>query len=284
MTPEVHSPKDYPEIPEKDARRVGRPSRVTGDLGRMPFGQSSPPEAVVGGADSALSRTRFGSVRGYAHRYYGEARQDAIKVVYESDDCLTVVAIADGLGNAVGADRGAQCAVEEACRAFLYLQSGMSHWAQEVFSHVANCMNDVASSSDLNPEDLSTTLAVAVLSEGPSSTSVDLALVGDTIPLILPRDKIEPLPDILVTETAAMPSHFSKVVRSSFEVTPGQTFLLATDGFANPVLHGAAEDIVREWTFQLPQALGRFLWDIDAIVKTYDDDRTVFAYQRTKAN
>nr|WP_246180492.1 protein phosphatase 2C domain-containing protein [Kocuria coralli] len=248
----------------------------------MPSGQAAPPEAVVGGTDNELSTTRFGSVRGYAHRYYGEPRQDAIKVVHEIDDGVMVVAIADGLGTAVGADRGAQCAVEEACRALLCTQTGTTYWAQGVFSQVANRMNEVATSLALTPEDLSTTLAVAALFEGPSSTTVDLALVGDTIPLIFPRDEVEPLPEILDTETAAMPGHFPDVVTTSFEVAPGQTFLLATDGFANPVKYGSADSIVEEWTLQLPQSLGRFLWDIDAIVKTYDDDRTVFAYQRAQ--
>lgn len=282
MTPEVHPIQDSLDIPEREARKVGKPSRVTGDLGRMPSGQEAPHEAVVGGADSELSRTRFGSVRGYAHRQYGELRQDAIKVVYEAVDSVMVVAIADGLGNAVGADRGAQCAVEEACRALHGTQSGTTHWAQGVFSQVADRMNEVANSLALNPKDLSTTLAVAVLSEGSSSTTVDLALVGDTIPLIFPCDEAEPLPEILDTETDAMPGHFLNVVTSSFEISPGQTFILATDGFANPVKHGSAVGIIEEWTLRLPQTLGRFLWDIDAIVKTYDDDRTVFAYQRSQ--
>ncbi|GEM_PF-4103135 len=272
------------DVPEKTARRLGRPSRVTGNLGRLPSREDAPPDAVAGGVDTDLSRTRFGSVRGYAHRQYGETRQDAVKVVQGLDDGVTIVAVADGVGSAAEAARGAQCAVEEACREMLKSRTLSGEWARAVFSEVASAMNKVAASASWRPEDLSTTLAVAMLTEEQAATRVDLALVGDTIPLLLPFEQAEAQPEILETQTAAMPNNFDEVECRSYVVERGQTFVLATDGFANLIrFSSAATDIVDDWVSELPQTLGRFLWDIDAIVKTYDDDRTVFAYQRTQA-
>jgi hypothetical protein len=40
--------------------------------------------------------------------------------------------------------------------------------------------------------------------------------------------------------------------------------------------------VQESWNLDLPQSLGRFLWDMDVVAKTFDDDRTVFVYQRKR--
>jgi serine/threonine protein phosphatase PrpC len=244
---------------------------------------SPPIDAVVGGSDSEVARVRFGSVRGHAHRYYGEPRQDAIRVVCSPTDDVTVVAIADGVGTAHLSAQGAGFVVEEACRLMIEEVGAVADWWSILFSRLSMGLTELARALNCSSTDLATTLAVALLREEGTTTIADIAYVGDAVVLVLPETDLPDESDILSTETAAMPLNFDRVTCESFHVAPGETFLMATDGFAHLAFRGPGRAMVQEsWNLDLPQSLGRFLWDMDVVAKTFDDDRTVFVYQRKR--
>lgn len=93
-------------------RELGQPSRASGMPWRLGTVADVPDTVLEAGRVGALE-VRAASTRGAEHRSRGEVRQDAVGVA-DVGGRYVVAAVADGLGTASHAHRGAQLAVRQA--------------------------------------------------------------------------------------------------------------------------------------------------------------------------
>lgn len=93
-------------------RELGQPSRAAGMPWRLGTVADVPDTVLEAGRVGALE-VRAASTRGVEHRSRGEVRQDSVGVA-DVGGRYVVTAVADGLGTASHAHRGAQLAVRQA--------------------------------------------------------------------------------------------------------------------------------------------------------------------------
>jgi hypothetical protein len=93
-------------------RELGQPSRAAGLPWRLGTVADVPDTVIEAGRVGGLE-VRAASTRGAAHRSRGDVRQDAVGVA-DLNGRYVVAAVADGVGSASHAHRGAQLAVRQA--------------------------------------------------------------------------------------------------------------------------------------------------------------------------
>jgi len=255
------------------------------------------PDSVVDGARLPGGVIRAVSTRGAAHRYYGEVRQDsvAVRAVDGQGRAYVVLAVADGLGSAAASHVGSAFVSRRAAGALApYLPlphdpAGLQAVSEVVARQLAAELCEEAGLLGLGDDDVATTLTLAIVPHDVGDGDVAAVFaVGDSPALLLRdgewltvtpdgADATEDEPS--TTQTTALPMHPAQVVSTHVALTVGDVLVLCTDGFSLP-LHARerAEFYADAWGAGSVPSLPEFLWQVDARVKSYDDDRTVAAF------
>lgn len=291
-TPEIETPTEgVPEVEEQlllvpplefgpEARLRPEPNAVTP--------QSVRPEDYV--SDTELDGGRVGaneiravSARGHVHRWEGEVRQDAFAFGLSGN--RLVLAVSDGVGNAVASSVGANAAVREATREVLEEQT--------VVSRARQAVQDAAVTRGLSPRDVSATLVAASIPIEPtrgddeSLWPVTIYQLGDSVAVRLrggawdvlhhPDARQSGSDDLTNSAVDALPhSGEAAVWIEHFE--PDDVLLLVTDGVSNLAAANSEykRAIISLFDGRTP-SMAELLRVVDATVKSFDDDRTVVA-------
>ncbi|WP_412541786.1 protein phosphatase 2C domain-containing protein [Longispora sp. K20-0274] len=236
-------------------------------------------------SDTTLEAGRIGGVevraaatRGPSHRYYGEARQDAVGVCPVGDRYL-VVAVADGVGSAPKSDLGASTAVAEALR---FLSDALLE-VPDVPEAVTGCFASAAEevrSRDADPAQLSTTMTVAILDLNPTieGYAFHVAQLGDSPAYTLSGGVFRELfagsgSEVHNAAVRSLPAHDHPDLVVSGRIAAGEALVLATDGLGNPLgFAEVAEYLADAW--RTPPGPIEFLYQLQFRRKTFDDDRS----------
>lgn len=251
--------------------------------------------ALDGGLLGGLT-VRAASVRGRAHGFRGENRQDAYGLRLSGDEQWVIAAVADGLGSARHADAASIAAVRAALDAAdNALRSGPpTAWDwRPLITYVSEQIRQATAglgparrgtNTDRTPSAApGSTLTVAVLpAEGPGVGVC--AAVGDSPALLVAGGRwraiagaphASGLSDNLTT---ALPGDPGNVEVRTFDWGHGDLLILTSDGFAAGVAGGStplARRLAETW--RTPPSLTEFVREVDFRLSTFDDDRTVVA-------
>lgn len=259
-------------------------------------GSEQPGVALDGGMLKGTT-IRAASVRGRAHSYRGESRQDAYGVRLTPDEQWVIVAVADGVGSARHADVASNAAVQAALdrvsdETVRSPDPREWDWAGMI-AHVAQAIEEAT--KGLGPATPgtnargrgpgarpATTLTVGVvpaMGEGPGVC----AAVGDSPALLLSGGRWYELVGTggggaHVALTAALPGDTGALEVRPFEWRRGDLLLLSSDGFAVSLERGRggfARRLAVDW--QVPPDLREFYRQVDFRASTHEDDRTAVA-------
>ncbi|MCX5377981.1 PP2C family serine/threonine-protein phosphatase [Streptomyces sp. NBC_00091] len=257
------------------------------------------PDVVLDGATHGPLTVRAASVRGDAHRYHAEPRQDSLVVARlggADPSGLLLLGVADGVGSAPRSHLGSRMVCRDIVR-FLdeyaeelseCLRTGnekaLTSMVSSAVGRVAAELERAAAGAGHQPADWATTLRVVLVPLDPLVRGRVLFTVGDggTARLrggVWEHDVVGRADDsgaagIIDTRTAALPSTRHAEV-DLFTALPGDLLVLCTDGLSTP-LEGDEEMrrfLGRAWGADAP-GLADFLWQLQYRVKSYDDDRT----------
>ncbi len=249
---------------------------------------------------------RAASVRGLAHRYYGDPRQDAYAVRVSDDDRWLVIAVADGLSSCINSHEGSEFAARTAARfvSGVATQSDLVGVAwHRLFEEVSVRLGDRArrladastgqGSTDgfgLSEEaarSMSTTLTVVAvpLAHDPARHAI-AAWIGDSGVWRLRSGRWETITPLKSGEEHISSSNVDALPWASggeptvveFPVDPGDVVVVATDGIGDLLGAGAtpqAEFLAKRWSE--PPAAPQFVAEVDLRVQSFDDDRTAVA-------
>jgi Protein phosphatase 2C len=255
------------------------------------------PDSIMDGWSSSKFTVRAASIRGYDHRYNGSPRQDDLAVILHNDDRL-IVAVADGVSGAKQSHIGAVIAARYATQ-WLDINLGPSvadvdwkglvestAWAivEQAKSMLALPLLDAVSAEEL----VATTLSCAVLEhDGSGNMVAHVVNVGDSGAWVLSPDGFrtveggkEPTSDgINSSAVSALPRVPSDVKARKDVLKAGEVFLLATDGFGDPLGSGNGEvgGLFANTMIDRVPTLLEFTHVLDFSRETFDDDRTLIA-------
>jgi hypothetical protein len=283
---------------------IGRPAAPA--PARAPAAQPYRPDVVADGWSSPHFEVRCASVRGAAHRFRGEPRQDEFAVVPHDSGALVAV-VADGLSAApmshLGATMACRTVVEYLLRALDADPDADVDWPDLLrcagWSLVEYAARQpppgpggarTAGPAEPDPRAaeraLATTVIVALVRpRPPGRATAALARVGDSAAWVLgggewrPVFPPSPYAEVLPDGVAALPRVPPDVAPVEVELGDGDVLLLGTDGFADPLTDaladgGAAGKLFAEALAGPPPML-RLAWLLDFDGETYDDDRTL---------
>ncbi len=273
--------------------RFGRLARVTGAPGPpVKAALPAPPDTVLDGFGTPEGAARVASVRGDGHRYNAEPRQDsaAAMSVPGSDPQYVVLAVADGVGSQELSHHGSAAALlalaEITNQVWLQVVSGTDAGVLTVFEHVDGMIRSEARLKSVEPVALSTTLTFAVVTgeRDQSPRKAHVFRVGDS-PAFLVRAgtwtelfEAGPSTEISSTGTACLPAMVPAIERVDFRLDAGDILVLSTDGFSGTLRVDGRDDYLAQQWASGPPSLTELLWHVDAMVKSYDDDRSVAAW------
>ena len=248
-------------------------------------------DTELDGARVGACEVRAVSVRGHAHRWEGEVRQDSFALGLNGDRLL--LAVADGVGSASASHVGSNTAVREAVREALDPTS--------VISRARQAVHDAAIMRSLEPRSVSTTIVVAEvpavpdLVEGQSTWTVTLSQLGDSPAVRLRFGEWEFLrpPGAAAADAGELTNSAVEALPLSGKATtwtetflPGDVLLLVTDGVSNlATANSEYRDAIASLFADHTPSMAELLRVVDATVKSFDDDRTLVAHQfRSEAN
>jgi serine/threonine protein phosphatase PrpC len=253
------------------------------------------PDSIADGWSTGHFTVRLASVRGYDHRYSGAPRQDDMAVAHHPRTGAVVFAVADGVSAAPLSHIGATAA----CRAALSsILAGLDSpeervdWqglVQAAAWQICEQAKLVLGLPEVNrgaaDEQMATTLVAGMVLPKQAGPEVSLIQVGDTSAWRLHGDTYYNLldskhnPDAAVFSSAVTALPRVPQVRASVgTLAPGETLLVGTDGFGDPLGsgRGAVGRHFAEALAEVPPIL-KFANDLDFSRETFDDDRTLFA-------
>lgn len=262
-------------------------------LGALPWRLPRFPGPSGVAADQALLgdlEVRAASVVGPAHRAdprKARYRQDAYRLAPGGRGKFLVVAVADGVSNAVLADEGANRAARlavgriqdelERCPDLEQLR------ADQVFPEVADQLTKLATRWQRNPAELATTLIAAVVpvvSRDPRGRRIWLGSLADSSAWRLGggwqhlagQVKADYDPNAL---NACLPLNPKRATHELHWLPHGESLALMTDGLSDLLVdvEGAAEELHRRWA--APPTLPELVRDMSFDAPGQDDDRTV---------
>ncbi len=269
-------------------RELGPPSLATGTPWRLNDVAGVPdavPDTVLEAGRVGALEVRAASTRGTSHRFDGVVRQDAVGVG-ELDERYLLAAVADGVGAAPQAHRGAEIAVRHA----------LGHLAA-VLPHVDLAAVDLAGALQAadravceagpSPRDRSTTLTLAVAEAG-GQRRYRVARIGDSPAFLLADGAFLPLfggrTGLLADpSTDCLPSPRRPAQRAGGVLHPGQALVLASDGIGIPVLETQAGAYLADAWAEPPGPVA-YLHQLQFDLRSFDDDRTaVVVWARERA-
>ena len=305
-----------PGVPERQGHYF---VYAVGDPGRAPAGVvpvadldwPQQPDTVVDGFSvtgvdaGEIVRVRAASIRGLAHRWRGQLRQDEYGWRVTSDRRHLVVCVADGVSDGPLSHIAAGCAARYGVDLLSWLlrdsepadlpwdyvldevagaivRTGVPMLWPEVEDPAAVPIRSVA-------EQMATTALYAVIDLTPvdGRHEVTLLPVGDTSAWVLGGDgRWEPQQpvknagaDVHSSSVFALPmTPTAPVLPVRTTVGAGEALVLMTDGVGDPLAAGTGEVgrfLAGAW--QRPPADLEFAAQVGFVRRTYDDDRTAFA-------
>ncbi|MFJ9916860.1 protein phosphatase 2C domain-containing protein [Actinacidiphila glaucinigra] len=256
------------------------------------------PDIVVDGASHGPLVVRAASVRGDAHRYGKEPRQDALCVTRlgGEEDGLLLLAVADGVGSA----RRSHLGSNEACRRIAHMLQRCAEdlqWAlrdrdemrfaalvNSAVGSTAEVLAQMAARRGHPPEEYATTLRALLVPLDSAVRNRGFFAVGDGGVARLRRgvwnadlfDEQGGGTGVIDTRTAALPSRRYAETRIFDSSVPGDVLVLCTDGLSTPLAGDAEmrEFLSDAWGTGTTPEPADFLWQLQFRVKSYDDDRT----------
>jgi len=265
------------------------------DIAIAPFEPRPPrlhnyrPDVVCDGWSNRYFTVRLASVRGYAHRYAGVCRQDAVEARSHPPTGAVVFAVADGVASAPLADIGAHMACELAIVALLERldREPEALDCTDILDEIAAAMCERL---DGHPSELAatygTTLVAGAVLPGPDGPHGTVVQAGDSAAWLLRERQFTPLiltkaarlSTVVTSSVLALPDRSDSIAPVQFDIPPGAVFLVGTDGFGDPLGDGGGlvgrlfADVLRE----VPPALA-LAHALDFSRETFDDDRTLVA-------
>jgi hypothetical protein len=265
------------------------------DVATMPFEPRPPrphkyrPDIACDGWSNAHFTVRLASVRGYAHRYAGITRQDAVEARAHPGTGAVVFAVADGVASAPFADIGANMACE---LAVVWLLEELDRNPSDpdggaMLDEVAAAMCERFGG---RPADLAaafgTTLVAGAVMPGRNGPHGTVVGVGDSAAWLLRERRFTPLvgakesqlSTVVTSVVPALPDPSDRTDPVAFDVPFDAVLLVGTDGFGDPLGDGSGlvgqlfADVLGE--VPPPLALAHAL---DFSRETFDDDRTLVA-------
>lgn len=238
------------------------------------------PDTVLEAGRAGSLEVRAASVRGAAHRFDGEVRQDAVGVA--ALDRYLLAAVADGVGSAADSHLGARLAVRHALGYLAWALPG-TDLDQVDLGCALNAADRAVRTAGPSPRHRSTTLTVAVVdvTAGPRGHAFRAARVGDSPAFRLAEGGFAALFDghrdhravVRDQRTDSLPVPAGPVERAEGELVEGQALVLATDGVGVPVAETeAGEYLARAWAD--PPGPLAFLHQLQFNLRSFDDDRT----------
>lgn len=252
--------------------------------------ESASPSGVA--ADQARLRNlevRAASVIGAGHRCEEpvKPRQDAYRVARDRTGRHLVVAVADGMSDSARSELGASVAVATAVALVRrHLDGGKEVAdlrARELFGEVSDALVQAARDRRLDPADVRTTLAVAVLPAYHAAKEVAtawVAQIADTHLWRLDDDGWQCLTggakdtyDGSVLD-AFLPHRPEAARGATFDFAGDDTVAVLSDGVADAFaeVSGAGPWFAERW--RRPPPLASFVLDVDFEAKGLQDDRT----------
>jgi serine/threonine protein phosphatase PrpC len=255
------------------------------------------PDTVVDGFNVGNLVVRAASIAGDSHRCDGEPRQDAVAVVAfgPRERGLVLAVVADGVGSQrhshVGADTACKATVaalaaragdvEAAIRGDL--RDRLYFEVVHVIDEVAMAITSEAGRISQPSRELATTLRVVLVPTDPKVRARLAFSVGDGATLSLAGTAWKPVgpgfgdgTGVHDTATAVLPLHPQELAVEIWAADPGETIVLGTDGFSEPLRDEEfAELLAADWGQEEVPGMMRFLWQAQSRLRSYDDDRTV---------
>ncbi|MEW2161349.1 protein phosphatase 2C domain-containing protein [Streptomyces sp. NPDC007189] len=257
------------------------------------------PDTECDGWSTPALTLRSASVRGDAHRYAGQPRQDAVRTAAHGPTGSIVFAVADGSAGAAEPALGAV----EACRASLEKMLHQLSQDQgqldfhDVARHVTKRLWELTqwrlSGKGFQRSDVmqlyATTLVIGAVRPHPAGPVAEVCRIGDSAAWVLdsssgqyqPLFGAETASDALMASDEAMtllPNVPDLVKHTSTRLTSQHALLVGTAGFAEPLGDGRGQvgALFAKHLFPPPPPLwlGHLL---DFSWETFDDDRTLLA-------
>jgi serine/threonine protein phosphatase PrpC len=255
------------------------------------------PDAVVDGFAVGALTVRAASITGDSHRYGGEPRQDSVAAVLlgAADRGLVLAVVADGVGSESYSHVGARAACKAAVAALASraqaVETSLRDGHQDrLYFEVVHVIDEITASIEAEADrlsrpsrELATTLRAVLVPTDPKVRERLAFSVGDGATLRLTNtvwshvqlkgDDDSRLHD---TSTAVLPLHPEELHLDTWTAAVSEIVVICTDGIAEPLRDGQfAELLAEEWSGEQVPGTIRFLWQAQARLRSYDDDRTV---------
>ncbi len=260
------------------------------------FGEAVP-DTALDGADLTGLTVRGASLRGDRHRYTKEVRQDAMGIWQIGDgvtDALLVCA-ADGVSSQWLSHAGAAQACSllrdhAAPKVSKFFRADGDAWVTDLWEDLADVicreMNRYAAGLRIDPKELSTTLAAALIELKPANPErrrYVILNVGDARAFLLREGEFLPcLPEahassdaITSTATSALPTSVGNAMTARGVLGPDDMLMVCSDGMSDPMANGPVRDTLAGWWGgeRIP-SVPEYGWQAGYRVASYDDDRT----------
>jgi serine/threonine protein phosphatase PrpC len=255
------------------------------------------PDTVLDGAEFPGLTIRGASLRGDDHHARQEVRQDSMGMwrVTDGETAAILVCAADGVGSQplshLGAAHACAALRDRAGRDVTELFAApdgpaLAGLCEHIVDDVGRAIDEVARRQEVDPKALSTTLAAALIEDGPPEDGerryVILA-VGDATAFVLRdgkfagclADRHDAGEPITSTGTWALPASVGPVATAAGTLGPRDMLMVCTDGMSNPMLNDDVRDRLAQWWGgdSIP-GLPEFGWQLSYRVRTFSDDRT----------
>jgi serine/threonine protein phosphatase PrpC len=261
------------------------------------FGQAVP-DTALDGADLAGLTVRGASLRGDRHRYLKEVRQDAMGIWQVSDGqtAALLVCAADG----VSSDDLSHVGAAEACRLLrdlatpkvsrFFRASRDAQWITDLWEDLAERisakMTAFAAQLQIEPKQLSTTLAAALVEANPVNPEARryvILNVGDARAFLLHKGEfLSCMPEahassdaITSTATSALPTSVGQVGTAFGIIGQEDMLMVCSDGMSDPMANpGVRDSLAGWWGGDHIPSMPEYGWQVGYRIATYDDDRT----------
>jgi Protein phosphatase 2C len=254
-------------------RELGPPSRAAGQPWRLDAVADVPDTVIEAGRVGQLE-IRAASTRGAAHRSRGEVRQDAVGVSDLGNGRYVLAAVADGVGQASHAHRGAQLAIRHALGFLAYALPGADLDVVDMVGALRAADRAVRDAGP-SPECRATTLTVAAIEMGWAGQGhrYRAVRVGDSSALMLTDGVFLPLFAKRAQVDDRLPSPRGPADGVRGVLRSGDALVLATSGLGAPVRETTVGGYLAQAWAEPPGPVA-FLHHLQFDLKSHDEDRT----------